>query len=109
LCLCPGYSCCWPQRIINERKGFIRFGVVLYRARTGPIDPSDYPSFEAFLEAVEQAWQQAWRRAYAERETCEAMALRHARAAVLPGDKPEGAALVNPASDDERTDERTLM
>jgi len=60
------------ERIVNEKKGTISWGVVLYRARAGPIDPSDYSTFEAFHVAIEQAWQDAWQRAHAEREACEA-------------------------------------
>ena len=53
-----------PQRIVNERTGAVRCGVTLYRARAGPIDPTDYGSFELFLEAVETAWRVTWQRAY---------------------------------------------
>jgi 1-acyl-sn-glycerol-3-phosphate acyltransferase len=63
--------CVNKERIVNEKKGWVSWGVVLYRARAGPIDPADYKSFDAFLKAVEQAWGDAWRRAYNERDTCE--------------------------------------
>lgn len=66
ICICVN-----KERIINEKSGGVRWGVTLYRARSGPIDPADYPSFDAFLQAVEQAWRDTWRRAYAERDTCE--------------------------------------
>ena len=59
------------QRIANERTGSIEFGVTLYRARTGPIDPADYETFEAFNEAVDTAWRDAWRRAHELRASSE--------------------------------------
>ena len=59
------------QKIINEQTGSVNFGVVLYRARSGPIDPQDYSTFEAFHKAVEQAWQDTWHRAYELKATFE--------------------------------------
>jgi 1-acyl-sn-glycerol-3-phosphate acyltransferase len=53
------------EYVVNEKAGFVRFGVTLYRARSNLIEPADYTTFEAFLEAVESAWKDTWSRAYA--------------------------------------------
>jgi len=57
------------EDLVNEKKGILRCGVTLFRARHPPIHAKDFNTFEKYLAHVEKAWVMTWRRAYAFRET----------------------------------------
>lgn len=53
------------ELLMNEARVSVGFCVTLYRARHPPIAAVDYPTFEAFLDAVNAAWRTTWARAHA--------------------------------------------